>query len=174
MVLELPPDLAKVAEEELGETAEVREKCLKELREKVEAIPKEKQPYRMDDDYLLAYLRGTKFRVEVAEKKIKNMAEFMHSFPEWCKDLKAEEFSELYGQGFMRVLSGQDKHGRVISCLLPAKMKEIKDPTIFMRWNVWCMNEVLNDPHMQVCIDDHDLNAQHAGGHASDDANSPQ
>ncbi len=151
MVLDLPADLLKVAEEELGETAEVRAKCLKELREKLEAIPKEKQPHRMDDDYLIAYLRGTKFRVEMAEKKIKSMAEFMQTYPEWCKDLRAEEFTELYGQGFMRILKGRDKQGRVITCLLPAKMKEIKDPTIFMRWNVWAMNEMLNDTYMQVC-----------------------
>jgi hypothetical protein len=66
------------------------------------------------------------------------------------QDLRAEEFVELYGQGFMRVLKGKDNDGNFISCLLPAKMSEIADATIFMRWNLWVLSEVLMDMHLQV------------------------
>lgn len=58
----LPPDLAIVAERDLGETVEVRERCMKELRDKLEALTEADRPHRLDDDYLIAFLRGTKVR----------------------------------------------------------------------------------------------------------------
>lgn len=71
--------------------------------------------------------------------------------PDYVTDLKAEEFVDFYNQGFMRILDGHDKEGRFISCLLPARMTEIKDPKLFMRWNFWVLNELLMDPYLQVC-----------------------
>lgn len=50
----------------------------------------------------------------------------------------------------MRILSGRDKEGRVISTLLPARMTDIKDGALFMRWNFWVMEQMLKDPYMQV------------------------
>lgn len=72
----LPPDLAKAAEEKLGETPEKRAECLLELRNRLQTLPADQQPHRMDDEYLVAYLRGTKYRLDVAEKKIKSMEAF--------------------------------------------------------------------------------------------------
>jgi hypothetical protein len=150
MVLELPPELSKIAETELNETLETRTTGILELRKRLEHLPEDLRPARLDDDYLVAFLRCTKYRLDIAEKKLVQLAKLRRQYPEYSSNLRAEEFKEMYGQGFMRVLNGHDKQGRVISCLLPAHMKDLKDPTVFMRWMFWVMDQFLDDPYMQV------------------------
>ena len=149
-MLDLPPELARIAEAELNETPEARIAAILELRKRLEQLPEDQRPARLDDDYLVAFLRCTKYRLDIAEKKLINLAKLTRQYPEYSSNLRAEEFEEMYGQGFMRVLNGHDKDGRVISCLLPARMKELKDHTVFMRWNFWVMDQYLDDPYMQV------------------------
>jgi hypothetical protein len=64
MPLDLPPDLAEIALRDLGETPEVRDTSLQQLRDKLSQLPAEQTPYRVDDEYLIAFLRGTKVRTQ--------------------------------------------------------------------------------------------------------------
>ena len=72
--VELPPELAAVAERDLGETVEVRTKALKDLRARLEQLEAEGvkgQPIqfpRKDDQFLICFLRSRKFRLKDAEK----------------------------------------------------------------------------------------------------------
>jgi hypothetical protein len=85
MALDLPPDLAKVAREQLNEDPATRHEVLAELRLRLEQLPEGQRPYRLDDAFLVAYLRGTKFRVELAAKKILALEAFRREHPEWVK-----------------------------------------------------------------------------------------
>lgn len=98
MVLDLPPDLAEVARRELNETPELRAESLQQLRQRLEQLPTEQQPHRLDDEFLVAFLRCTKYRVDVAEKKLVALAKMRKQYPEYCTNLRASEFKEMYDQ----------------------------------------------------------------------------
>jgi hypothetical protein len=98
MVLDLPPDLAEVARRELNETPELRAESLQQLRQRLEQLPTEQQPHRLDDGFLVAFLRCTKYRVDVAEKKLVALAKMRKQYPEYCTNLRASEFKEMYDQ----------------------------------------------------------------------------
>lgn len=98
MVLDLPPDLAEVARRELNETPELRAESLQQLRQRLEQLPTEQRPHRLDDGFLVAFLRCTKYRVDVAEKKLVALAKMRKQYPEYCTNLRASEFKEMYDQ----------------------------------------------------------------------------
>eukprot|EP01045_Picozoa_sp_COSAG04_P008173 COSAG04_NODE_447_length_14267_cov_17.958569_10_plen_416_part_00 len=88
--VELPPALAAQAERVLGETPEVRTAALAELREKMAATEKEGVPGkkkkdkrreiffpRKDDQFMIAFLRNQKFRVDDALARIIAYTEFL-------------------------------------------------------------------------------------------------
>jgi hypothetical protein len=203
--MDLPEHLLKVAREQINEPEDpaARAQAVVDLRARLEALPEGERPHRLDDDFLIAYIRGCKYRLELAERKILALEAFRRENPQWvqvraevhdcakrsCRwrwasprarplhrdlpgcgrrahpmlrgpppgdatilsqDLRAEEFVDFYGQGFMRILKGHAKDGCMISTLLPAKMTDIQDPNIFMRWNFWVLSELLTDPNLQV------------------------
>ena len=89
--VELPPALAAQAERVLGETPEVRTAALAELREKMAATEKEgvagkkkkdkrREIFfpRKDDQFMIAFLRNQKFRVDDALARIIAYTEFLH------------------------------------------------------------------------------------------------
>lgn len=92
--VELPAELAAVAERELGETRPIRKKTLKELKARLLELEKEgvagKAGWlskaetttitfpRKDDQFLIPFLRAKKFRVEDALKMVVNYTRFVH------------------------------------------------------------------------------------------------
>lgn len=44
-------------------------------------------------------------------------------YPELSKDLKGEEFREMYGSGFMRVLTSPSRAGCCVSTLIPKRVR---------------------------------------------------
>ena len=92
------PELAAIAERELGETPAVRASALKELRARLVKLEQEgvtktrylwkrdsKSPIafaRKDDQFLICFLRARKFRVDDAERLVVNYTNFVHKHAE--------------------------------------------------------------------------------------------
>ncbi|KAG0418861.1 hypothetical protein HPB47_004513, partial [Ixodes persulcatus] len=66
----LPPDLKLVAKQELGETPQGRRDAVAQLRTLVEKEPALQCP--LDEEFLVKFLRGRKYRVEEAFEVIRN------------------------------------------------------------------------------------------------------
>lgn len=64
----LPAEVYKFAEQSLGETREIRQKSLAELIKWLDENPSINAP--RDSTFLLHFLRGSKFRIEHAKKRI--------------------------------------------------------------------------------------------------------
>ncbi|KAL1485040.1 hypothetical protein MTO96_032229 [Rhipicephalus appendiculatus] len=77
--------LETLAKEELGETPEVKRKCLEELRQLLEGEQNLRVP--QDDAFLLMFLRTQKYRVNDALKRIKNYFRIRKKVPEYFEDL---------------------------------------------------------------------------------------
>jgi hypothetical protein len=151
MKWDLPEHLVTVAKEELNESEDTREELLLELRQRLQQLPEEDQPHRIDDAYLIAFLRGNKWRLDVAETKIRNMQKFRKEHPQYCEEHPAEHFVNFYTNGPMRVLDGTDKQGSVINCLTPVKIMALESFDDIIKWNMFTLKEQLSNPHMQVC-----------------------
>jgi len=48
------------------------------------------------------------------------------------------------------VLPGLSRGGARMSTLLPARMADIKDADLFLRWNLWCLGRLQSDPDLQA------------------------
>lgn len=75
------PELVEYARRELGETEEVKCLTLQELREMIYERG-ECQPHRMDDDFLLRFLRARNFNVHRAHRLIVNYCNFKEEHPD--------------------------------------------------------------------------------------------
>lgn len=151
-ILNLSPELAEAAKEELGETPERRTDALRELREHLLKLPEKDRPQRIDDDaYLVRYLRHAKFDVKKAARKMQSMEKFLKEHADQLQNISGEEFRDFYGAGFMRVLPTTDRLGRRISILIPRNMGKFQGgPDTFLRWNVWSTERIMRDPAVQV------------------------
>lgn len=150
------PDLVEAAEKELGETPEKRDEAIKELRKRLLAHDEDERHDESvyTDAFLLRYLRARKFRIEMAMDVIIDLWDFQQKYPEYFKDLKGEEFREMYASGFMRILTSPDKTGHCVSTLIPKRLPANIDPKLMMRWNMWSMDRMARNPYFQVkgCI----------------------
>lgn len=151
----LPADLARVAEEQLGETPAVRAKALLELREKLQNLSDDdpKKPKRTDDAYLITFLRHAKFRVDRAFQKVTNMAAFLNKHADILKDIRAEEFRDMYHTGMLRVLRGKALSGARVNTVMPAGIAGYPGDDLWvkcLRFSVWSFEKLCLDPYMQV------------------------
>lgn len=71
-------------------------------------------------------------------------------YPEYFENLKGEEFREMYGSGFMRILKNPSREGHCVSTLIPKRLPEKIDPTLMMRWNMWSMERMSRNPYFQA------------------------
>nr|XP_050040586.1 retinaldehyde-binding protein 1-like [Dermacentor andersoni] len=80
-----PKDLETLAMEELGETPEVKRRCLAQLLQLLEGERNLRVPE--DDAFLLMFLRTRKYRVNDAFKRVKNYFRVRKQIPEYFEDL---------------------------------------------------------------------------------------
>lgn len=81
-----PEDLREVAQQELGETAAVKEQALIQLRELILGEPLLDCP--TDEDFLLKFLRARKYDVQNAFKNVKKYFKVRNDYPEMFEELK--------------------------------------------------------------------------------------
>lgn len=95
----LGDEAEKFAVEHLGETSEVRIKCIEEIRQYL--IDNSSLNARNDDLSILAFLRGCKYNIEKTKIKLKNYYEMRAKIPEWFnnRDPLLPEISELLKLG---------------------------------------------------------------------------
>lgn len=78
----IPPEVQEYAREKLGETPDTRVRTIQELRDMIYERG-EVTPVRMDDAYLLRFLRSRSFKVEAAYKLLVNYGLLRENNPEW-------------------------------------------------------------------------------------------
>ncbi|KAI4502128.1 hypothetical protein M0802_002810 [Mischocyttarus mexicanus] len=108
---EPPPEVMEYARRELGETDEVKCQTLQELRDMIyergECIPQ-----RMDDDYLIRFLRARNFNVNSAHRLIVNYYNFKEEHPEIHQDVSPTEMCHIGDDYVISVPANRTECGR--------------------------------------------------------------
>ncbi|XP_071203694.1 alpha-tocopherol transfer protein-like isoform X2 [Salvelinus alpinus] len=118
----LTPELVAKAREELQEKPEWRLRDVQALRDMV----LKEQPNlrtRLDDAFLLRFLRARKFDYDRAMQLLLNYHTSRRAWPEVFQDLKPSTIKHVLDLGFLTVLPHPDPNGRYILCLRPGKWK---------------------------------------------------
>ncbi|KAG2461432.1 TTPAL protein, partial [Polypterus senegalus] len=118
----LTPELIAKAREELQEKPEWRLRDVQALRD---MILKE-HPHlrtRIDDSFLLRFLRARKFDYDRSLKLLVNYYASRRSWPEVFKNLRPSNVKHVLDSGFLTVLSQPDPDGRFVLCLRPGKWR---------------------------------------------------
>lgn len=139
---ELTPELAKQAEAELNETTSRSAEDLKTLREWIT-----KQPHltaRLEDQFLIAFLRGCKFSLERAKEKIDMFYTIRGAIPEFFanRDPSRKELALVIEKGLCLPLPHVDKRNN--SRLLLVRQGAY-DPDEISVMNVMKVSYMLSD-----------------------------
>ncbi|XP_062871634.1 alpha-tocopherol transfer protein-like [Trichomycterus rosablanca] len=116
----LTPELEAKAREELQEKPEWRLRDVQALRD---MILKEHPNLRtrLDDTFLLRFLRARKFDYDRALQLLLNYHSSRRAWPEVFQDLRPSTVKHVLELGFLTVLPRPDPQGRYILCLRPGK-----------------------------------------------------
>lgn len=118
----LTPELVAKAREELQEKPEWRLRDVQALRDMILKDHPNLRT-RLDDAFLLRFLRARKFDYDRALQLLLNYHASRRAWPEVFQDLKPSTVRHVLDLGFLTVLPRPDPHGRYILCLRPGKWK---------------------------------------------------
>ena len=90
-IREINPTLQKIAREELNEDPSQIPQMLEQFREWIRKSPHLRS--RMDDQFLLSFLRGSKFSLERAKHKLDMFYTIRQHSPEFFKDRDPEKIN---------------------------------------------------------------------------------
>lgn len=108
-------DLQSVAERELGETPEVKQKSLAQLRELLEGEDRLVVP---PDDVLVMFLRAKKYRVQDALKTIKGYLRARRDVPQYFDNLTPSNIPyETFFHDHKLIMFARDSQGRAVGYL---------------------------------------------------------
>jgi len=112
--------LDQLAEEELGETEEVRDSTLSEMKRWLRSQP-HIHNCRTDDNFLLRFLRMQKFRLDKSCAVLEKYTLMREENPCYFRnlDISRPELQELVLSGFMFVLPERDSFGRRVIFHIP-------------------------------------------------------
>ncbi|CAD5126565.1 DgyrCDS14660 [Dimorphilus gyrociliatus] len=110
----------KKAENELFETKEKREECLKELREKLKKNTQLVCPID-EDRFLLKFLRARKFNTERAEELIIKYYTIRGSNPKFCSKVYPSMMEDIIVKNMACVLPGRTEDGCAVYIFRPGK-----------------------------------------------------
>jgi hypothetical protein len=119
MGIDLPPDLVERAQRELAETTEIAHASLADLRSQLQALPASEMPERLDDEYLIAFLRPQKFRVAEAKAKVIAYNAYKRKYADALKDMQQSDFDFQSRMQF--IPSARDEHGRTVVMMFPLR-----------------------------------------------------
>ncbi|CAK9828492.1 Alpha-tocopherol transfer protein [Anthophora retusa] len=105
------PEVMEYARRELGETDDVKCRTLHELREMIFERG-ECLPHRMDDDFLIRFLRTKNFNVNRAHRLIVNYYNFKEEHPEIHQDVNPMEMKHIGEDDVMTVPAYRTQCGR--------------------------------------------------------------
>ena len=161
MSLQLPPHLALIASEKLGETSdEVRSTALETLRQKILELPEISDRVQdVSDKNLIRFLRSRKFDIEKALHQTIEYQHFYTKYAQELKDIKKEEFNQyLQLEKFLTVIKKDTIDGHVVIIMHPKSAislftKEFvrENPNLMLRFNIYLFEKLSFDPQVQVC-----------------------
>ncbi|KFM58761.1 Alpha-tocopherol transfer protein-like protein, partial [Stegodyphus mimosarum] len=109
----LTPEMEKMAEKELGETACVKKESLKKLKQLIENDP-DFHPF-MDDKFLLMFLRCKKHDVKQAFKTLRNYYLFKKKYSGIYLDFLPSEVKRILEMNCYTTLPLRDRDGRNVA-----------------------------------------------------------
>ncbi|XP_026827791.1 alpha-tocopherol transfer protein [Ooceraea biroi] len=110
---EPPPEILEYARRELGETDEVKCQMLQEFRDMIYERG-ECLPHRMDDNFLLRFLRARNYNLKSAHRLIVNYYNFKGEHPEIYQQMEIEQIKILGDDDVMTVPPYRTQCGRRI------------------------------------------------------------
>lgn len=119
-VCSLTPELIQKAREELQEKPEWRLRDVQALRDMIwKDYPNLRT--RVDDAFLLRFLRARKFDYDRALQLLVNYYSCRKGWPELFMDLRPSAVKPVLDSGFLTVLPHSDKEGRRVVCIRPGR-----------------------------------------------------
>lgn len=145
----LSDELQKMAAEQLGEDARKKDLCLEKLRNLIQDEPNLYS--RMDDEFLLRFLRTKKFKVDVALRTIRNYYRHRRESPEIFQGLRPSKLRHVYQANGQMRLAHRDPEGRPIFVLRIGCWKPCEyDYYQLRKANMLCLEDICLDPAVQV------------------------
>ncbi|KAM7313838.1 alpha-tocopherol transfer protein-like [Ixodes scapularis] len=145
---DLPTELRRIAEEELGETDSGREEALEKLTQLLQNEPD--LDARTDPEFLLRFLRVRKYNVDAALNTIKNYYKGRVALGSSFKGLTPASVNPDAKELFI-VMPERDRHGRLIILMrLGAWMPEVVPYCDFQQTGMMCLDHVASDPSSQT------------------------
>lgn len=111
----IPEDVAEYARVRLGETPEKRTELLEDLRELIYQRG-DFEPIRMDDDYLLRFLRARNFKLDAAYRLLQNYYNFRQNNYNFY-DVNPLDFYYIGDADIVSVVPYREQNGRRIIIL---------------------------------------------------------
>ncbi|XP_014285848.1 alpha-tocopherol transfer protein isoform X1 [Halyomorpha halys] len=111
----VPDEVIEYARVRLGETPDKRTELLEDLREMIYQRG-DVQPIRMDDEYLLRFLRARNFKLEATYRLLQNYQTFREENPCWW-DVCPLDFYYIGDADIVNVLPYREQNGRRIIIL---------------------------------------------------------
>jgi hypothetical protein len=153
--LDLPPHLAEIAERDFGETNETRMAALKELRNRIDALPENERLVDMSDLNLVRFLRNRKYNMDRVVASTIAYTKFRAD----NADLYDIDPDALLGfDGVFKLMIGSAPDYRVIFTLMPKKIVTLfteefvkAHPQFLLRFNIWSFELMSFMPAAQVC-----------------------
>ncbi|XP_011638072.1 alpha-tocopherol transfer protein isoform X2 [Pogonomyrmex barbatus] len=108
---EPPPEIMEYARRELGETDEVKCQTLQEFRDMIYERG-ECLPHRMDDDFLIRFLRARNFNTKSAHRLIVNYYNFKEEHPEIHQQMNSSEMRFIGDDNIITVPPYRTQCGR--------------------------------------------------------------
>ncbi|GFR17384.1 alpha-tocopherol transfer protein-like [Trichonephila clavata] len=111
----LPEKFIQKAEDQLGETDEIRKSALEQLKKRILEDKKLKCP--TDDEFLIQFLRARKYDVDNALGQLNNYFNLITSHPELYECLDKDKMDKLTSCNFFNILPFRDNDGcLVLTC----------------------------------------------------------
>ena len=157
-------ELAAIAERNYGETTERRVSLLKEMRDRIQALPEEKDKLKdLSDENLIRFLRCRKFDLDRAVKLAVDAKHFYDKNAEVLKNLDGKESIMFDGEldNFFQVYRNVDEGGKVVAVVRSSRLVKVfqtelgakilrENPNAMLRFLVWLFHNLCRDPHVQV------------------------
>ena len=137
--INLPPELAAIAFSEFGETKELRDTLLDQLRQRIQALPYvTDRLVDLSDRSLIRFLRSRKFDLETALESTIKLQQFAEKYQDVIKSLNNEEIGDF--SHFLSVIREPLPSGRVIMMMKPkeglkifTEEKKRKNPRLMLK-----------------------------------------
>lgn len=123
----VPPEVMEYARRVLGETDEVKCQTLQELRDMIYERG-ECLPHRMDDDFLIIFLRARNFNLKRAHRLIVNYYNFKEEHPEIHQQLNPKEMRHIGDDNVITVPPYRTQCGRRLLIYRMGNWKPSKYP----------------------------------------------